>query len=111
MIKRGTMKNAFTQQEAWSTPGAQGLGWLPGGAGGRRGWCHSGIAPSRAPSADQAAAAAPPSVAVSAPLQREVDTRIQCLGPFSALEDVELRAQVGGTLTNIGFSDGEIVRR
>src|SRR6267154_1605589 len=64
-----------------------------------------------APSADQAAAVAPPAVAVSAPLQRDVDTRLQFLGQFSAVDQVELRAQVGGTLTQIDFKDGDIVHK
>ncbi len=33
------------------------------------------------------------------------------LGQFSAVDQVELRAQVGGTLTSIGFKDGDIVRK
>jgi RND family efflux transporter MFP subunit len=53
----------------------------------------------------------PASVTVSAPLEREVDTRLQFLGQFSAIEHVELRAQVGGTLTKIGFKDGDIVNK
>ena len=64
-----------------------------------------------APSADRAAAVAPPAVAVSTPLQRDVDTRLQFLGQFSAVDQVELRAQVGGTLTQIGFKDGDIVHK
>jgi RND family efflux transporter MFP subunit len=64
-----------------------------------------------APSADQAAAVAPPAVAVSAPLQRDVGTRLKFLGQFSAVNQVELRAQVGGTLTEIGFKDGAIVHK
>src|ERR1700756_3589228 len=64
-----------------------------------------------APSADQAAAGAPPAVAVSAPLQRDVGTRLKFLGQFSAVNQVELRAQVGGTLTKIGFKDGDIVHK
>src|SRR5258708_4601822 len=56
-------------------------------------------------------AAAPPSVAVSAPLQRDLDTQLQFLGQFSAVSRVELRAQVGGTLTEIGFKDGDIVHQ
>ena len=47
-----------------------------------------------APSADQAAVVTPPVVAVSVPLQRNVDTRLQFLGQFSAVDQVELRAQV-----------------
>jgi multidrug efflux pump subunit AcrA (membrane-fusion protein) len=61
-----------------------------------------------APSAGQAAVAAPPVVAVSTPLQRDVNMRLQFLGQFSAVNEVELRAQVGGTLTQIGFKDGDI---
>jgi RND family efflux transporter MFP subunit len=64
-----------------------------------------------APSADQAAVATPPVVAVSVPLQRDVDTRLQFLGQFSAVDQVELRAQVGGTLSQIGFKDGDIVHK
>jgi multidrug efflux system membrane fusion protein len=52
-----------------------------------------------------------PIVSVSAPLQRSVDTRLQFLGQFSAVEQVELRPQVGGTLTQIGFKDGDIVHK
>jgi membrane fusion protein, multidrug efflux system len=54
--------------------------------------------------------AAPP-VTVSQPLQREVDTRVGFLGQFSAIDRVELRAQVGGTLTEIHFKDGQIVHK
>jgi len=50
-------------------------------------------------------------VTVSAPLLREVDTRIGFLGQFSAVDRVELRAQVGGTLTEIHFTDGQIVHK
>src|SRR5215467_8460806 len=64
-----------------------------------------------APSADQAAIVAPPVVTVSAPIQQDVDTRLQFLGQFSAVDQVELRAQVGGTLTQIGFKDGEVVHK
>ena len=64
-----------------------------------------------APSVDQAVAAAPPSVGVSVPLQREVEGRLDFLGQFSAVQQVDLRAQVGGTLIKIGFKDGEIVHK
>jgi membrane fusion protein, multidrug efflux system len=64
-----------------------------------------------APSAGPAAPPSPPNVAVSAPLQRDVDTRLQFLGQFSAVQHVELRAQVGGTLTGIDFKDGDIVHK
>jgi RND family efflux transporter MFP subunit len=55
--------------------------------------------------------AAPPSVAVSAPALRDVASRLEFLGQFSAVQSVELRAQVGGTLTQIGFKDGDIVHQ
>jgi RND family efflux transporter MFP subunit len=63
---------------------------------------------------DEAAAAAPaalPQVVVSKPLVREVDSRLGFLGQFSAVEHVELRPQVGGTLTGIHFKDGDIVQK
>lgn len=56
-------------------------------------------------------APAGPSVVVSSPLQRNVDTKLGFLGQFSAIERVELRAQVGGTLTGIHFNDGTIVHK
>jgi len=61
----------------------------------------------------QTAAAPPPAppVTVSQPLRREVDTRAGFLGQFSAIDRVELRAQVGGTLTEIHFKDGQIVHK
>jgi len=53
----------------------------------------------------------PATVTVSTPLLREVDTRIGFLGQFSPVDRVELRAQVGGTLTEIHFKDGQIVHK
>jgi len=69
-----------------------------------------GLAPHRG---NQAAAALAPTpvVTVSQPLRREVDVRAGFLGQFSAIDRVELRAQVGGTLTEIHFKDGQIVHR
>ena len=52
-----------------------------------------------------------PQVTVSKPLMRELDTRLGFLGQFSAVDHVELRAQVGGTLTGIHFKDGDIVHK
>src|SRR6267142_123876 len=63
----------------------------------------------------EARAVAPPAalplVTVSKPLQRAVDTRLGFLGQFSAVDRIELRAQVGGTLTEIHFKDGQIVHK
>jgi membrane fusion protein, multidrug efflux system len=71
---------------------------------------YLGLAPHRG---NQAAALSipVPIVTVSQPLQREVDTRVGFLGQFSAIDRVELRAQVGGTLTEIHFKDGQIVHK
>jgi RND family efflux transporter MFP subunit len=63
----------------------------------------------KGPTATPAAAALP--VTVSKPLQRDVDVRIGFLGQFSAVDRVELRAQVGGILTEIHFQDGQIVHK
>jgi membrane fusion protein, multidrug efflux system len=52
-----------------------------------------------------------PVVTVSQPLQRDVDTKAGFLGQFSAVDRVELRAQVGGTLTEIHFKDGQLVHK
>src|SRR5262245_12255754 len=65
----------------------------------------------------QSGAAAPtiaavlPQVVVSRPLVRELESRLGFLGQFSAVNQVELRAQVGGTLTEIRFKDGNIVHK
>jgi multidrug efflux system membrane fusion protein len=69
-----------------------------------------GLAPHRG---NRAASAPTPTsvVTVSQPLQREVDVRAGFLGQFSAIDRVELRAQVGGTLTEIHFKDGQIVHK
>jgi RND family efflux transporter MFP subunit len=55
--------------------------------------------------------AALPQVVVSKPLMQDLDTRLGFLGQFSAVSQVELRGQVGGTLTGIFFKDGDIVRK
>ena len=63
---------------------------------------------------DAAASVAPaalPQVVVSKPLVRALESRLGFLGQFSAVEQVELRAQVGGTLTGIHFKDGDIVHK
>ena len=62
-------------------------------------------------SAAHARPAALPQVVVSKPLVHDLDTQLAFLGQFSAVSQVELRAQVGGTLTGIFFKDGDIVRK
>src|SRR5260221_1544646 len=58
-----------------------------------------------------AAPAALQQVVVSKPLAQDIDTRLGFLGQFAAVSQVDLRAQVGGTLTGIFFKDGDIVRK
>ena len=65
----------------------------------------------RSAPASQAMPPPPPLVTVSQPLQQTVVTTARFLGQFSAVDSVELRAQVGGTLTNIDFRDGQIVHK
>jgi RND family efflux transporter MFP subunit len=57
----------------------------------------------------KAAAPSAPTVTVSTPSERSLEKRLQFLGQFSAVQQVELRPQVGGTLTKISFKDGDIV--
>jgi multidrug efflux system membrane fusion protein len=53
----------------------------------------------------------PPVVTVSAPLKRNLETQANFLGQFAAVEHVELRPQVGGTLEKIHFKDGDLVKK
>jgi multidrug resistance efflux pump len=48
---------------------------------------------------------------VSKPLVQHFDRQLGFLGQFSAVSQVELRVQVGGTLTGAFFKDGDIVRK
>src|SRR5215472_475522 len=73
------------------------------------GWRSYSRGPSR--SAADTGPAALPEVVVSKPLVEDLDTQLGFLGQFSAVSQVELRAQVGGTLTGIFFKDGDIVRK
>jgi RND family efflux transporter MFP subunit len=61
--------------------------------------------------AAQAVPPPPPLVTVSPPLQRTAQSTARFLGQFSAVDSVELRAQVGGTLTDIDFKDGQVVHK
>jgi RND family efflux transporter MFP subunit len=59
----------------------------------------------------QPAAPPPPAVTVSPPLRRDLASWTTFTGQFSAVDYVELRAQVSGYLTEIHFSDGQIVHK
>ncbi|HEY1397252.1 efflux RND transporter periplasmic adaptor subunit [Roseateles sp.] len=70
------------------------------------------IAVGYTPDTQANAAPAPlPVVGVSAPLQRAVDSQLTLLGQYAAVNRVELRAQVGGTLAQIHFKDGDLVHK
>ena len=58
-----------------------------------------------------AAAPPPPDVTVSAPLRYKVASWTSFTGQFSAVDRVELRAQVSGYLTEIHFEDGQLVKK
>src|SRR5258706_2697636 len=57
----------------------------------------------------QSAPAAPP-VTVAQPVKRTVTDWDEFTGRFEAVEEVQVRARVGGFVTNVEFRDGAIVR-
>jgi multidrug efflux system membrane fusion protein len=57
----------------------------------------------------QQAATAPPTVTVAQPLKRTVTDWDEFTGRFEAIEEVQVRARVGGFVTNVEFKDGDIV--
>jgi RND family efflux transporter MFP subunit len=73
---------------------------------GAGGWLWHGQQPQGGPPAPP-----PPHVTVSKPLRQDVSVSTSFLGQFSAVDMVELRAQVGGILTAIDFTDGQIVHK
>jgi len=56
----------------------------------------------------QAAPAAPP-VTVAQPVKRTVTDWDEFTGRFEAVEEVQVRARVGGFVTNVEFKDGDMV--
>jgi membrane fusion protein, multidrug efflux system len=52
-----------------------------------------------------------PTVTVSLPISETIASRTGFLGQFSAVDEVEIRAQVGGVLTKINFQDGQLVNK
>jgi RND family efflux transporter MFP subunit len=52
----------------------------------------------------------PPSVTVAVPLQRDVVDWDEYVGRFEAIQDVELRPRVSGTIDKIFFANGQHVR-
>ena len=62
-------------------------------------------------SQQQAAAPAPPSVTVANPVQRTVVDQDEYVGRFVAVDAVDVRARVSGYLTEIHFTDGQMVKK
>ncbi|WP_225677253.1 efflux RND transporter periplasmic adaptor subunit [Bradyrhizobium hereditatis] len=58
----------------------------------------------------QPAAAAPPTVTVAQPVKRTVTDWDEFTGRFEAVQEVQVRARVGGFVTSVEFRDGAIVR-
>ncbi len=56
------------------------------------------------------AAAAPPPVTIAQPVKRTVTDWDEFTGRFEAVEEVQVRARVGGFVTSVEFRDGAIVR-
>lgn len=61
--------------------------------------------------AQQAPAAAVPTVTVATPLQREITEWDEFIGRFEASKSVEIRPRVSGAITAVHFRDGQIVRK
>jgi membrane fusion protein, multidrug efflux system len=57
-----------------------------------------------------AAAAAPPPVSVAQPVKRTVTDWDEFTGRFDAVEQVQVRARVGGFITDVEFRDGAFVK-
>src|SRR5438128_9029526 len=57
----------------------------------------------------QPAATAPPAVTVAQPTKRTVTDWDEFTGRFEAVEEVQVRARVGGFVTSVEFRDGAIV--
>jgi len=64
-----------------------------------------------APALAQAPGGPPPPVSVSVPLQREVTEWLEYTGQFAAVDYVEVRPRVSGYLTELHFTDGQIVNK
>src|SRR4051812_6853267 len=57
----------------------------------------------------QSQAPPPPLVTVAQPVKRAVTDWDEFTGRFEAIQEVEVRARVGGFVTNVEFKDGDIV--
>ncbi|MBB4001178.1 MAG: efflux RND transporter periplasmic adaptor subunit [Aurantimonas endophytica] len=62
------------------------------------------------PAAAQAPAAPPPPVTVAKPIVREIVEDDEFIGRFEAVDEVSIRARVGGYLETVHFRDGALVK-
>jgi RND family efflux transporter MFP subunit len=62
-------------------------------------------------SQQQAAAPPPPAVTVATPVQRTIVDQDEYVGRFVAVDAVEVRARLSGYLTEIHFTDGQLVKK
>jgi RND family efflux transporter MFP subunit len=58
-----------------------------------------------------AAAPPPPSVTVATPVKRTITDMDEYVGRFVAVDSVEMRARVSGSLEKVHFSDGQLVKQ
>jgi RND family efflux transporter MFP subunit len=59
----------------------------------------------------QSAAPPPPTVTVARPVQRSVIDQDEYVGRFVAVDSVEVRSRVSGYLSEIHFTDGQLVKK
>ena len=64
-----------------------------------------------APALAQAPGGPPPPVSVSVPLQRDVTEWLEYTGQFAAVDYIEVRPRVSGYLTELHFTDGQMVNK
>ncbi|MGO8751669.1 MAG: efflux RND transporter periplasmic adaptor subunit [Thermoguttaceae bacterium] len=73
------------------------------------GWCLAAAGCAKAP--QDPPAAAPITVQVSYPIQKEVTDYAEFTGRTDAVESVEVRARVWGYLTKVNFKEGALVQK
>ncbi len=73
-------------------------------------FCSPSPCPAAATRPPSQAAAAPPSVTVAQPVKRTVTDWDEFTGRFEAVEEVQVRARVGGFVTSVEFRDGAFVK-
>ena len=71
----------------------------------------SGPERGRAPGANPAAGAPPAVVTISQPISREIVEWDEYTGRFDAVDLVEVRARVSGFLTQVHFTDGQMIKK